>query len=252
MFDLPHVLYILISGLITAVLLYASTKYVRSENHRNLILKLSAVATVIIHFSSLWVDFFTGGGNAPVEGNHILPIYPCNIIMWMLLILSFMENKKSAVFRLLAEFCFIVGTVCGVIGIVFNINYDSNPSLLDYDILKGLLSHSTMVFGCIYIYLLGYVKFGVFNTLSLLSGFSVFVLSGLAVNGLYEAFGMTPPDGIFLYEVPYIGVSSVPLGALFILVVFGLLALYEQRLPEDERWYSKIKAYFSKAKKEDN
>ena len=249
LFNLPHILYMLISGLITALLLFLAARFVKKESHKSLILKVTAVVTVLIHYSDLVVDFFKNSGDTPIASVHILPVYPCNIIMWMLLILAFIENKKRLIPRLLAEFCLIVGTICGIVGIVLNINYNNSElGLMDYDILKGMLSHSTMLFGCIYIYFCRYFKLGVFNTLSLFAGFLIFVICGLTVDGLYVAHGMEPPDGIFIKEVPYIGISSIPLGAALLVVVFGILALLEQRLPKEERWYSKIGAFIKSIK----
>ena len=147
MFNLEHILYIVISSIVTAFLLFLSYKYVKEQKTKDLLIKISAVVTVIIHYSNLLVEYFQGGGDAYVENNHILPVYPCNILMWMLLILAFLENKKSPVYRFLAEFCFIVGTVCGIIGIVLNFNFDNTPTLADYSILSAI----PLCFSAVYI-----------------------------------------------------------------------------------------------------
>jgi hypothetical protein len=237
-----------ISAILTALLLYVAVKFLKEQRHKNLILKLSAVITVLIHYSDLLVEYLKNNGEAIAGKTYLLPVYPCNIVMWMLLVLAFIENKNGTVFRVLAEFCFVIGTVCGVIGILLNENFADNPTLLDYSIFKGLLSHSTMLFGCIYLYVGRYVKFGIFNTVSMFFGFSVFVICGIAVNLLHTANGMEAPDGIWIEGVPYVGVSSIILGLLFILAYFGVFALIELRLPPEERWYSKIKVYFSEKK----
>ena len=66
------------------------------------------------------------------------------------------------------------------------------------------------------------------------------------MNLLYKAFGMEPIDAIWINGVPYVGVSSIILGLLFVLLYFAIFALIELRLPKGERWYSKIKAHFTK------
>ena len=235
-----------ISGALTAMLLYFASRFLTEKRHKSQVLKFSALLTVIIHISDLWFDFFKNGGEASVGSIHILPMYPCNIVMWMLLIAAFIENKESKLFRLLGEFCFVVGTLCGVIGILLNENFDSNPTLTDYYILKGLLSHSTMIFGCLYLYVGGYVKPRISSTFSLFFGFGIFVICGLFVNLLYGAFGMESPDGIWLNGVPYLGVSSVILGFFVVVIYFAIFALSELRLPKDERWYSRIRQHFQK------
>ena len=230
----------IISTLLTIALLIMAAKCVKTDKTKNLILKFSAIITVVIHYSILWVDFFSTGGNAYIENNHILPVYPCNVLMWMLLIVALLKNKKSLLFRIIAEFCFYAGTISGIVGIVFNINFDNNPTLAEYSVLKGLLSHSTMIFGCLYLLIGKYITIRVFNALSVTAGLGCFVVCGFIVNGLYEAFGMTPPDGMFLKSNPYIPVSPLLLGLGAVVIVFIVLALWELKLPREERWYVKL------------
>lgn len=231
----------LISGLLTVVLLILARCFVKEEKGKDQILRFFAVITVVIHYSNLWVDYFVSGGNATIENNHILPVYPCNVVMWMLLAAALMKDKKRVIFRLLSEFCFYGGIVCGVLGIVLNVNFDNTPTLADYDVLKGMVSHSTMLFGCIYMMVGGYIKIRVFNAVSVTAGLATFVVCGLFVNALYDLCGMEAPDGMFLRSNPYIPVSPLILGCIVVLVMFGVLALYELRLPKEERWYRKLR-----------
>lgn len=241
MFNAQHIGYIVISGILTAALLTLADVFVKDEKSKNRILNFFAIATVLIHYSNLWVDYFASGGSASIENNHILPVYPCNVVMWMLLIAARLQNKRGLLFQLLGEFCFYGGTICGVIGIVLNANFGNNPTLADYDILKGLLSHSTMLFGCLYMLVGKYIKIRVFNVVSVSAGLSCFVLCGWGVNTLYEYFGMEAPDGMFLRSNPYFDVSPIVLGVWAILLLFCCLALWEMRLPKEERWYSKLR-----------
>lgn len=248
MFNLQHILYMVISFILTAVLLVVCELKVKNQEKKNSILTFSAIITVAIHYSNVWVDYFTSGGTSTVDKTHILPIYPCNVVMWMLLICALIKNKNSVIFRLLSDFCFFGGIVCGIIGIMFNANFDSNPTLLDYSVLKGMLSHSTMLFGCIYLMVGGYVKIGVFNALSVTFGLSTFVIIGLITNKLYSIFNMTVPDGMFLLSNPYFNLSPMILGIFAIIIMFIILALYEQHLPKEQRWYSKLKNLYKEKK----
>lgn len=240
MFNTQHMLYMILSGLLTAVLLWLSGRKTVDQKTKNRILKIAAVLTVVIHYSNIWVDFFASGGSATVENNHILPVYPCNVVMWMLLIAAFLRDKQGLAFRLLGEFCLFGGTICGIVGIVLNANFDSNPTLADYDVLKGLLSHSTMLFGCLYMLVGRFVTVRVFNAVSVTFGLGCFVLCGLVVDSLYMAFGMEPPDGMFLRSNPYFDTPVIVLGVGAIVVLFAALALWELRLPREERWYTKL------------
>lgn len=239
MFNIQHILYIVISGAITAGLLILAAKYVNDAETKNKILKFFAIITVVIHYSNLWVDYFTTGG-ATVENNQILPVYPCNVVMWMLLVASLLRNKNRLLFQMLSEFCFYGGTICGVLGIVLNMNFDNNPTLADYDVLKGLLSHSTMLFGCLYMFVGGYIKIRVFNAVSMAAGLGTFVSCGIGVNALYEHFGLEAPDGMWLNSNPYLPIPPLVLGLLFVLVLFVILHLWDMRLPEKDRWYKKL------------
>ncbi len=247
MFNLQHILYMIISGALTAALLVLFAIKVKDEKRKLSIVKISAIATVIVHYSDIWVNFFTTGGNTPVLSVHILPVYPCNVMMWLLLACAFVK-RESLIFKLLADACFFVGTVCGVIGIVLNANFDANPTLLNYEVLKGLVSHSTMLFGCIYLKVAGFVKAQVFNVLGVAFGLLTFVVCGYFVNGLYERFGMEAPDGMFLKSNPYLPVSPILLGAVALFFLFGALALYELTFPKEERWYNKLKTLMNKEK----
>lgn len=239
MFNSQHIMYIVISAALTAGLLIAAAKYAKDDETKNRILKFFTIITVVIHYSNLWVDYFTTGG-ATVENNQILPVYPCNVVMWMLLIASFLRNKKRLLFQLLGEFCFYGGTICGVLGIVLNTNFGNNPTLADYDILKGLLSHSTMLFGCLYMLVGKFIKIRVFNAVSVAAGLVTFMICGVGVNALYEHFGMEAPDGMWLRTNPYIGIPPLALGFVFVVILFVALHLWELRLPVDERWYNKL------------
>ena len=240
MFNLQHILYMVISGILTVVLLALAAKFAKNDTAKNRILKFAAIITVVIHYSNLWVDYFTTGGTATLENNQLLPVYPCNVVMWMLLIASLLNNKKCLLFQLLSEFCFYGGFICGVLGIVMNTNFDNNPTLADYDVLKGLLSHSTMLFGCLYMFVGKFMRIRVFNAVSVTAGLAVFITCGIAVNALYTSFGMEPPDGMWLHDNPYIGIPPLVLGLLFVIVLFVALHLWDLRLPEEERWYKKL------------
>ncbi len=251
LFDLPHVLYMVISAVITAGGLVAAAYLCKTQRQRDFVLRFFAIITVVIHYSNLWVDYFTNG-SAEVENNHLFPIYPCNIMMWMLVAVAFVKKREGAAYTMLAEFVFWSGVICGAVGIILNKNYDSTPDLRDYDILKGLVSHSTMLFGCIYMLVGKYMRIRVFNALSCVAGLAIFVIDGLFMDWLFVQFGLEPVDGIFLKgsplpQFPWLSVWMLAIVAL--LIMFGCLALYEQKcFPENERWYNKIKQFTRKEK----
>ena len=244
MFDLGHILYMVISAIISAATLYLMHKYFVTDDKKALGLKFFAVITVIIHYSSLWVDFLKEG-SADVPSVMLFPIHPCNVCMWLLIASAFVKNKKCEAYRILTEFTFWGGTVCGFIGILLNENYDSTPSLLDYDVLKGLLSHSTMLIGCIYLLVSGIVKIRVKNVFSIIAGLLLFVIDGAVINTIYDIFGLDPCNSMYLLEAPFPNIPwliTPVMGLAGVLFAFICTAIYERiALAKDERWYSVLK-----------
>ena len=239
-------IYNLVSLLIITVGLILCKKVIRKESTKNNVLKSISILVVMIHISSLYVDFFVGGGVANVEDNILLPIYPCNVVMWLLVLTSFIKNKKGKIFSHFAEFTFIVGTLCGVVGVVFNFNFLNTPSFADYDILKGLISHSVMIFGTLYIGVMGYVKINVGNTMkSILYGMILFVLIGLSVNTLFDIFGIESVNSMYLESPPFPNIPFInfyTIGLLGLLISFIGLNLYELfKYIKEDRWIYKIR-----------
>lgn len=243
MFDTTHVLYMAISSAVTVALLILCAKKVKIQSDKNAVLKAAAITTVLLHYSNILVDYLSFG-SATVENNHLFMVYPCNVVMWLLVLAAFIEKKEGLLFEILAEFVFWGGLICGCIGIVFNINYANNPSLYDYDILKGLLSHSTMVFGCAYLLVGGYVKIRVFNVVSCALGLCFFLADGAVVNGLFELFNLPSVNSMYLLKPPVESMpwlSSTLMGIIGLCLLFLFLAVYEMRLDKEERWYSKLR-----------
>ena len=249
MFDLGHILYMVISGIISGLLLWFMAKQFKTEDKKIAALKFFAIITVVIHYSSLWVDFFKDG-SATVPSVMLLPIHPCNVCMWLLVACAFVKKRDGEIFRALTEFTFWAGCVCGFIGILLNENYDSCPNLLDYDVLKGLLSHSTMVIGCAYLAISGTVKIRVRNVISVVVGLLFFVVDGTVINVLYSIFELDPCNSMYLLEPPFAHIPwliTPVMGLMGVAVAFLITALYEQIfLSEDERWYRLLKNRFKK------
>lgn len=238
-------LFNLIATALTLVLMVLCKKLIRKEAVRDTVLKIASVSVVLIHYSSLYVDFFTNGGTASVDSTMILPVYPCNICMWLLLIVSFMKKRESRIFKALSEFTFIGGTLCGLIGAFFNINFLATPNLLDYDILKGLISHWLMIFGTVYLFVFGYVKLRVARTMvSIISGLVIFSISGLCVNVLFGIFDLPSVNAMFMLEPPFPAVPFLnyfTVGIAAVTLSFIGLNIYEFiALPKEERWMNKI------------
>lgn len=236
MFGTTHILYLVISFALTGGIITLGKLFIKTDEGHNRLIKLFAILTVIIHMSPLWVDYLTTG-RAEVEAPMIFAIYPCNICMWLLLLSSFIK-REGILYRLLSEFTCLGGTVCGIIGLVFNENFGSNPTLLDYGVLKGMLSHSTMVLGCIYLGASGLVKIRLRNTLSVVAGLVWFIINGLAINGIYAHFGLDSPNSMYLQKPPFEAlpwINTVVIGIAAVVVVIAFTTLFE-KLVLKKKW----------------
>ena len=237
--------YNLISFTLITGILILCRKVIRKESTKDIVLKSVSIAVVLIHLSSMYVDFFTNNGEAVIEDNILLPIYPCNIIMWLLVVVAFMKNKTSKLFNTLAQFTFLVGTVAGVVGVLINFNFLNNPTLADYDILKGLLSHWFMIFGTIYLFVFKYIKLDVVNTTkSVFWGLVLFASIGAIINTLFFAFDIPSVNAMYMLyppipELPFINFYTI--GILGILITFLGLNIYELfTLKKGDRWINRV------------
>lgn len=249
MLDTKHILYIVISLVLSAALIALFRIFIKSERGHLWVIRAFALLTVALHYSPLFVDFFSGV-TPEVSGPMLLPIHPCNVCMWLLLAAAFAKPSDSVAYRTLTEFVFWGGTVCGFIGILLNENYAANPTLLDYEVLKGLLSHSTMLIGCVYLLVSGIVTIRVRNVISVAAGLMLFIVDGAIINLLYAIFGLDPCNAMYLLEPPFSDLpwlTNVTMGLMGVAVAFAISALYEAlALPKNERWYSKLKSINNK------
>ncbi len=248
MSDTNHILFTLISFITIVIGLILANKLVTKQETKKLILKISAVVTVIIHFSSLYTDYFSGV-DPDLERSMILPLYPCNLAMWTLLVLAFMKNTETKVFKFLCVFTFYLGIFGGIIGIVINEIYISDPNLADWGVLKGLLSHATMLYGCLYIVVGGYLKPRVSNMFLVFVGLMAMFEYGIIMIFIHSVFDISTPNIMYILEKPFealgwLNVATIGIGAL--LLIFAGLVIYEWiALKKEDRWYTKIKEYIA-------
>lgn len=243
LFDLVHILYMVISAILTIVLLVVFKIKVKNESTKVWIIKFFAIFTVFLHYSPLLVGLITEG-KVEIHRSMILPIYPCNVVMWLLLITSFIKNKETIGYRLLSEFTFLAGLVCGSIGIILNENYGNNPNILDYDIFKGLFSHSTMIFGCVYLKVGGFVKISTFNILSIICGLLLFIVDGTIINSIYKLLNLESVNSMYLEQIPFDNLpwlNTWVIGILAVLIISIFTIVYEQiYFEKEDRWYYKL------------
>lgn len=249
LFDLQHSLFFSISFIIVAIVEILLYKYVYKQEYKNLVLKIAAILTVIIHYSSLLYDYLTTK-SAQIEENMIFMVYPCNVGMWCLLLCAFIENKNTKFYHILAEFTFYLGIVGGLIGILFNENYASTPSLANYHILKGLLSHVTMLFGAIYLKVASYIRIRIHNILSVALGYIFMLLNAVFVITIEKVFEIDASNPMYLMEVPYEAypwINIWTMGLAGFILLLTIVTIYEIIfVKKEKRWYYILRNIFKK------
>ncbi len=246
MFNLGHNLYMIISAIITVAILILLSRFAKEQKHKDFALKFFAIITVVIHFSSVYVSFFQTG-TPDVGASMLLPIYPCNIAMWLLIITAFMKNKEGKAFKIMAEMTFYLGMIGGILGIVVNENYASTPTFTDYEVLKGMLSHSTMLLGVLFLLVGHYIRIRFDNMISIVAVLMLLLVDGGIIIALcymtgYDAAELNP---MYLIEKPFENIPWLNTGTIgLIALAVGLLITitYEQiALKEEDRWYMVLK-----------
>ncbi|MCQ2564701.1 MAG: YwaF family protein [Clostridia bacterium] len=228
MFNLEHICYMIVSAIITVVGLVLAKKFAKTDKQKSSVLQLVGWLSVPVHFSSLYVEFFSTG-SATADSSELLLMYPCNILMWLVVICGYLPKDKKFS-KMIFEFVFFVGTFCGLVGIMFNFNYDANPTLANWFSLKGLLSHSFFLFGALWLLVGGFFKIRLKSCISVFAGLMFFVVIGFVNNGLYKIFNLGEPNCMYLQQPPF---ESVPwlnvwvMGALAMLLMFIITEVYE-------------------------
>lgn len=221
------------------------------EERKNKVLKVCAILTIVIHYSSLYVDYFTTG-SAKVSSSMLLPVYPCNLAMWLLTIVAFTKKRNTRFYKILTEMTFYIGVTGGILGICLNESYFNNLTLFDWDVFSGLLSHLSMLIGCLYLFFSDCIKIRVTNVSTVILSLLILATDGVLIMLLFALCGLEPPNTMYLLEPP---IESLPfittwiLGALFIAIAFAITITYEHfKLEEKDRFFYKYKDKFTKKK----
>ena len=146
---------------IIAAMLFIVKKAVKTTRTANILLLISAAVTILFHYSSFIFRLITGGDSMSYLGenpNLILPIYPCNVVMWSCLILGFMKNKETRIARLLTDYIFWFGIFSTLVGMFANVDFIMNPTLKDFEITKSIVAHATLLFNVLLLPVFGMVK----------------------------------------------------------------------------------------------
>ena len=240
--------------LIVVGLLIAVKKWARSPRAQYAVFFAAGIVTVLVHYSSFFYYLTTGAALEYVRENLclILPLYPCNILMWCALGYGFLGKKDSRLGLFLSDFLFWFGIFATLAGMFANFDFLANPTLTDYEVVKSILSHATLLFNVLLIPVLGYLRprFGR-NVLNLTLAIASMCLIGLYCNLTLEVLvsyeKALDMNSMFLLQTPFApmpflrGQIIAPVAALLYFILFAVLDII--RLPRGERWFDKIRNF---------
>ncbi len=244
--------------LIIAALLVAVKKWVRSERARRALLLLAPLVTIAFHYSSfLYHSVFTGAGVEYLSStpNLILPIYPCNVVMWCALAYGLMPNKESKVGLLLSDYIFWFGIASTLVGMFANVDFIMNPTLSDFEVTKSIVAHATLLFNVMLIPVLGLLRPSFLRNMCnmVISVLAMYVI-GLYCNLIFSAL-VSPEaaygvNSMFIIHSPFEGVPFLryPIIASVALVIY--LAIFTVcdilNNPRGHRWFDRVLAALRK------
>ena len=214
---------------IIALGLWLIKKYIRQESTRNITLLLAAIFTILFHYSSFIFKLLSGDNAMEYlheTPNLILPIYPCNVVMWSALIFALLKDKKSRVGSFFADYLFWFGIVSTLVGMFANVDFIKNPTLSDYENVKSIAAHATLLFNVLLLPFFGYIKIDVkrnitniiISTLVMgaIGGYCNLVFHALAseavahdVNSMFMLH--SPFEGLDFLTYPVIALIAIPL-----------------------------------------
>ena len=229
-------------------------KYVKKERTQNIIFIIAAVFTILFHYSSFIFKLLSGGNAMEYLSetpNLILPIYPCNVVMWSALIFAFIKNKRSRLGSFFVDYLFWFGIISTLVGMFANVDFIMNPTLADYENFKSITAHATLLFNILLLPIFGYVKIDVKRNIinisisilmmAIIGGYCNLVFHALVSEAAaYDVNSMflihSPFDGLEFLTYPAIALIAIPL----YFVIFVICDLCARK--KGERFYNKIKS----------
>ena len=243
---------------IIAALLFLVKRTIKAERAVRVLLLASSLVTILFHYSTFIFLGLSGGdafGYMQENPNLILPIYPCNLVMWSCLFLGLLKNRESKLYMLLSDYIFWFGIFSTLVGMFANVDFIMNPTLRDYDIVKSIVAHATLLFNLLLLPLFGRIRTEFVRNmknmiLSVIGMYLVGIYCNLIFRVLVSEAAAYDVNSMFLIHSPFEGVDflTYPTIAAVALVLYFLLfiSLDYAKHEKGERWLDKVKAKFDR------
>ena len=226
--------FVLILFIVVGLLLVR--RFVKKERTKNIILLCAALLTILFHYSSFIFRLFLGADAISYLGqtpNLILPIYPCNVVMWSALIFAFLKNKKAKVGAFFADYLFWFGIISTLVGMFANVDFINNPTLANYENVKSIGAHATLLFNVLLLPIFGYVKIDVKrNIINIIISIVEMALIGGYCNVIFYALvsweAAYDVNSMFLIHSPFEGLPFLTYPIIVLIAIpiyFGVFVL---------------------------
>ncbi len=235
--------------------LWLSKKYAKSKRAQAILLICASLLTVACHYSSLVYYHFLNGTafeHLQQNPNLILPIYPCNVVMWSCVIFAFCKNKNSKFCAFLADYIFWFGLISTLVGMFANVDFIREPTLANYDVTKSIVAHATLLFNVLLLPLFGHIKVNLGrNMLHIAICIIEMLVIGLYCNLVFKTLVSAQRaydvNSMFLIHSPFAGVEFLTypfISMIALLLYFGLFALLELFFyQKGNRFYNRFAAW---------
>ncbi|MBR2968582.1 MAG: hypothetical protein IKC36_01935 [Clostridia bacterium] len=245
---------------VIAIGLLCVKKYCKSERIKDVLLIVSAIFTVFCHYSSLLYHHFSDGTAMEYlthNPNLILPIYPCNVVMWSCVVYGFLRDKNSRIGKFLSDYIFWFGIVSTLVGMFANVDFIRNPTLADFDVTKGIISHATLLFNVLLLAIFGHVKVNIKNNIihiviSVVEMMVIGLYCNLVFRTLVSEEMAYEVNSMFLIHSPFGGLEFLTYPTIALIAIpayFGLFAICELfAYKKGERFYNRFSKWIKERK----
>lgn len=239
-------------------LLIAAKRWARSERAKRVLLLVAPLVTIAVHYSSfLYHLFFTKSGVAYLGDtpNLILPIYPCNVVMWCALAYGLCRKRDGHLSLLLSDYIFWFGIASTLVGMFANVDFIVNPTLRDFEVTKSILAHATLLFNVLLIPVLGFLRPSFFRNMrnmiiSVLAMYGIGLYCNLIFEALVSWEAAYDVNSMFIIHSPFEGLPFLryPIIATAALVIYLIIFTVCDILttPRGGRWYDRVLAALRK------
>ena len=233
--------------------LWLVKKSVKKERTQNVILIAAALFTILFHYSSFIFKLLSSGNAIEYLSetpNLILPIYPCNVVMWSALIFAFIKNKKSRVAEFFVDYLFWFGIASTLVGMFANVDFIMNPTLADYENFKSITAHATLLFNILLLPIFGYIKIDVKrNIINIIISIFVMAAIGCYCNLVFHALvseaAAYDVNSMFLIHSPFEGLDFLTYPVISLIVIpiyFAIFVICDLCAhKKGQRFYNKVK-----------